>query len=164
VKELRQITLEFVVPPTRPDFVSKPDQLLTQLLSYPGEGGLLAWLKHEGLANSVVAYTWERTESYGSLQMQVSLTPAGQEQHAQVLGLIFSYLDHLRRAPFPEAFHRERARIAALNETFRTAGKGRILRPSSRTRPFSILSTWRSGRPMPGASPTRRRTGACLAC
>jgi insulysin len=124
VKELRQITLEFVVPPTRPDFVSKPDQLLTQLLSYPGEGGLLAWLKHEGLANSVVGYIWERTESYGSLQMQVSLTPAGQEQHAQVLGLIFSYLDHLRRAPFPEAFHRERARIAALNETYQDRGEG----------------------------------------
>ncbi|MBL9205081.1 MAG: insulinase family protein [Opitutaceae bacterium] len=124
VKELRQITLEFVVPPTRPDFASKPDQLLPQLISYPGEGGLLAWLKRQDLANSVNAYVWERTESYGSLQIQVSLTPAGQEQHARVLGLVFSYLDHLNRSPFPEAFYRDRARVAALNETYQDRGEG----------------------------------------
>lgn len=124
VKELRQITLEFVVPPTRPDFASKPDQLLPQLISYPGEGGLLAWLKRQDLANSVNAYVWERTEAYGSLQIQVSLTPAGQEQHARVLGLVFSYLDHLKRSPFPEAFYRDRARVAALNETYQDRGEG----------------------------------------
>jgi insulysin len=41
-----------------------------------------------------------------------------------VLGLIFSYLDHLRAAPFPADYYRDRARIAALNETYGDRGEG----------------------------------------
>ena len=78
IKELRQLNLEFVIPATRPDFASKPDELLTQLISYPGPGGLVELLKREGLVNSLGAYTWERTSEYGSLMINADLTPAGQ--------------------------------------------------------------------------------------
>jgi insulysin len=124
IKELRQLNLEFVIPATRPDFASKPDELLTQLISYPGPGGLVEMLKREGLVNGLGAYTWERTSEYGSLMINADLTPSGQEQQARVLQLIFSYLGHLRAAAFPADFYRERARIAALNETFKDRGEG----------------------------------------
>ena len=124
IKELRQLNLEFVIPATRPDFASKPDELLTQLISYPGPGGLVELLKREGLVNSLGAFIWARTNEYGSLMINADLTPAGQEQQARVLQLIFSYLGHLRAAAFPADFYRDRARIAALNETFRDRGEG----------------------------------------
>ena len=124
IKEVRQLQLEFVVPATRPDFAGKPDELLSQLIGYAGPGGLETLLKTEGLANSISAGFWERTGDYGSLMVSVSLTPAGRENTARVLGLIFSYLDHLRAAPFPADYYRDRARIAALNETYGDRGEG----------------------------------------
>lgn len=124
IKEVRQLKLEFAIPATRPDFAGKPDELLSQLIGYAGPGGLETFLKTEGLANSISAGLWERTGDYGSLMVSVSLTPAGRENTARVLGLIFSYLDHLRAAPFPADYYRDRARIAALNETYGDRGEG----------------------------------------
>lgn len=130
IKELRQLNLEFVIPATRPDFASKPDELVVQLISYPGPGGLVELLKRDGLINALGAYTWERTSEYGSLMIQADLTPAGREQQDRVLQLIFSYLAHLRAAPFPADFYRDRARIAALNETYKDRGEGADLATS----------------------------------
>ncbi len=124
IKELRQLNLEFVIPGTRADFASKPDELVTQLISYPGPGGLVELLKREGLANALASYTWDRANEYSSLMIQADLTPAGQEQQQRVLQLVFSYLAHLRAAPFPADFYRDRARIAALNETYKDRGEG----------------------------------------
>lgn len=127
VKELRLLNLEFVVPPTRPDFASKPDELVTELITYPGPGGLVESLKRDGLINSLNAYVWERTPGYGSLMIGADLTPAGQTEHARVLQRIFAYLGHLRAAPFPAAFYEDRARIARLNETYKDRGEGAAL-------------------------------------
>lgn len=127
VKELRQLTLEFVLPATRPHFASKPDELLTQLISYPGPGGLVAQLKRDGMINSLSASVWERTGTYGSLLVTISLTPEGQKNHARVLTDFFGYLGHLRTSPFPADFYRDRARIAQLNETYNDRGEGMSL-------------------------------------
>ena len=127
VKEVRSLTLEFAVPPVRPDFASKPDELLTQLIEYPGAGGLVERLKREGLINALSSFTWERTPYYGSLFIGADLTPEGKQQHQRVLAAIFDYLEHLRRSPFPAEFYRDRARIAQLNETYRDRGEGASL-------------------------------------
>ncbi|MDO8540083.1 MAG: insulinase family protein [Opitutaceae bacterium] len=127
IKELRQLALEFVVPATRPDFASKPDELLGALIEYPGPGGLVDYLKREGLINSLDGGIWERTSEYGSLRLQADLTPEGHQQYARVLATIFSYLEHLRASPFPVEFYRERARIAQLNETYNDRGEGAAL-------------------------------------
>lgn len=124
VKEQRLLVLEFAVPSVRPQFASRSDQLLSQLLSYPGEGGLVAQLKRDGLANSVSGDLWDRTPTYGSVFVQISLTPQGQADYQRVLGSVFAYLQHLRTAPFPQDFYRDRARIAALNETYQNRGEG----------------------------------------
>jgi insulysin len=94
------------------------------LVAYPGPGGLLDLLKREGLANKVTATVWERTNDYGSFLLTVELTPAGQERHRQVLRHVMSYLDHLRKSPFPSEFYAEHARVATLNETYADRGEG----------------------------------------
>ncbi|MBL9187590.1 MAG: insulinase family protein [Opitutaceae bacterium] len=127
IKEERALSLEFAVPGTRADFASKPDELLTQLISYPGPGGLVEALKRDGLINGLNAFVWERTPVYGSLFIGADLTPAGKEQRTRVLAEIFAYLAHLRASPFPADFYRDRARIAALNETYKDRGEGAAL-------------------------------------
>jgi insulysin len=127
VKEVRALTLEFVLPATRPDFAAKPVQLVDELVSYAGEGGLVALLKREGLATKVQSEDWERTGEYSSFFITVELTPQGERENARVLGLVHGYLESLRRAPFPAAFYAERARVAALNETYGNRGEGMAL-------------------------------------
>jgi len=61
VKEWRKLSLEFVLPATRPDFISKSDSLLSALLNYPGRGGLAQSLKDAGLITGLEAGVWERT-------------------------------------------------------------------------------------------------------
>lgn len=127
VRELRQLSIEFVVPGTRADFASKPDVLVTDLISYPGPGGLVEKLKREGLIVSLSAGIWERTGNYGSMFIQAALTPAGQEKHMEVLQAIHSYLSHLRSAPYPTEFFNDRARIALLTESYGNRGEGSAL-------------------------------------
>ena len=127
VKEIRQLSLEFMIPATRPDFAAKPDTLVADLLAYPGPGGLVDQLKRDGSLISLSAFVWERTGGYGSLWVQAELTPAGQAQHQKVLGQIFAYLEQLRAAPFPAEFYKDRARIALLNESYGNRGEGSAL-------------------------------------
>jgi insulysin len=127
VKEIRQLWLEFVIPPTRPNFASKPDELLLSLINYPGEGGLIKKLKDADLATTVGGFTWTRTTGYESLFLSADLTPHGAENVPQVMELFFAYLQHLRQSPFPSAFYADQARIALLKESYEDRGEGAAL-------------------------------------
>lgn len=127
VKEIRELWLEFVIPPTRPNFASKPDELLLSLINYPGDGGLIKALKDADLATTVGGFTWPRTTGYESLFLSADLTPHGAANVPRVMELFFSYLKHLRDSPFPTAFYADQARIASLNESYQDRGEGAAL-------------------------------------
>ena len=127
IKEIRQLTMEFPVPATRPDFLARPDRLVAELISTSSPGGLESYLKAEGLVNSVSADLWERTGEYGSMIISAGLTPAGQEHYPRVIATIHSYLQFLNDAPFPAGYYNERAKIAQLNETYQDRGEGAAL-------------------------------------
>ncbi len=124
IKEIRTLTFEFVIPDTRKDFASKPDQILGDLLNYQGPGGLAERLKREDLADNVSVDTWERTPVYGSLFINVSLTPKGLKEYPRVMQETFAYVESLRAAPYPMEFYREHARIGQLKETYSDRGEG----------------------------------------
>ena len=127
VKDVRQLFIEFPVPATRPDFMSHPDRLITEMISDSVPGSLEALLTREGLIYGVSGSLNERTGEYGSVLISATLTPAGYEQYSRVLGLIYSYLQFLRDAPFPSVYYNERARIGQLNETYADRGEGAAL-------------------------------------
>jgi insulysin len=124
VRELRQLQLEFLLPPSRRMFASRSDRLMTGLLEFPGAGGLLAQLKAEGLANNLDANLWERTPQYSSMWVTLDLTPKGEREVATVLNRFFAWAEFLRKSPFPAAFHADRARIGNLEETYADRGEG----------------------------------------
>lgn len=124
IKEICLLTMEFVIPDTRVDFASKPDQIVTDLLNYEGPGGLVERLKRDDLADNVNVDTWERTPAYGSLFVNISLTPKGLKEYPRVLQETMSYIESLRAAPFPMEFYREHARVGALKETYSDRGEG----------------------------------------
>jgi insulysin len=124
VRELRQLQMEFVLPPTRGMFASRSDRLLSDLLEYRGAGGLLAQLKAEGLANSLNTNLWERTPQYSSMWVSLDLTPQGEREVATVMNRFFAWVEFLRKSPFPQALHADRARIGNLQETYGDRGEG----------------------------------------
>ena len=124
VRELRQLQMEFLLPPTRGMFASRSDRLMSQLLEFPGAGGLLAQLKAEGLANSLATNLWERTPNYTSMWVVLDLTPQGEREVATVMNRFFAWVEFLRQSPFPRAFHADLARIGNLEETHADRGEG----------------------------------------
>jgi secreted Zn-dependent insulinase-like peptidase len=127
VKEVRTLTLEFPVPGTRADFVSKPDRIVQDLINDAGPGGLRERLKREGLATAIEAELWERTSAYGSMFVTVSLTPQGRTEYERVLRETMAYLDYLRTAPYPADFYAQHAKTGALRETYADRGEGMAL-------------------------------------
>ncbi|MDB4474741.1 insulinase family protein, partial [Opitutaceae bacterium] len=124
VKEIRELWLEFVIPPTRPNFASKPDELLLSLINYPGQGGLIEALKAADLATQVGGFSWTRTTGYESFFLSADLTPHGATNVPQVMEMFFAYLGHLRDSPFPAEFYADQARIASLQESYEDRGEG----------------------------------------
>ena len=127
VKEVRSLRLEFPTPATRPDFASKPDRIVADLLQDAGPGGLLDRLKREGLANEIEAELRERTGNYGSFLLTLDLTPRGRAEYTRVLREVMAYLDFLRSAPFPADFYAQHARTGNLQETYADRGEGMAL-------------------------------------
>ncbi|OAM86999.1 peptidase M16 [Termitidicoccus mucosus] len=124
VKDLQQLTLLFPLPGFRADYASKPAALLSFILGHEGEGSLLSSLKRDGLATALGAYLDGETETYGSCLVNITLTPAGVENHRTVLARVFSAIDSLRRAGYPEHLFRERQAMARLDEAFQDKGEG----------------------------------------
>jgi len=124
IKEVRALAMEFAIPDTRADFASKPEQILADLMNYQGPGGLADRLKRDDLADNVSVETWERTPAYGSLFINISLTPKGLKEYPRVMQETFAYAEHLRASPYPLEFYREHARVGQLKETYADRGEG----------------------------------------
>ncbi len=124
LKDLRQLSLEFPLPAQRQNYAGKPDELISFLLGTEGEGSLLSQLKAEGLATGLGAHTQFDAAEFGSMEVSVSLTPAGLKHYPRVLELFFATVERLRTAGYPSYLFRERQAMARLDETYQDKGEG----------------------------------------
>ena len=127
LKDLRQINLEFPLPPTLPYYASKPGALLGFIIGHEGTGSLLSQLKAEGLATGLSAGSESAAREFGSFNVNITLTPAGLQHYSRVLELFFSAVNQLQAAGYPSYLFRERQALARLDETFRDKGEGTTL-------------------------------------
>lgn len=127
VKEVRSLSMQFPIGPTRPDFAAKPAELVGALLGYEGKGSLLTYLKDEGLATGLSAGADDSTAEYGSFYISVTLTPKGLEERERVMQALFSAVAVFRQSPYPSQFFKEQAKLASLDETYRDKGDGAAL-------------------------------------
>jgi len=124
IKDLRQLGMDFPLPATRGLYQSKPARIIGFILGYEGAGSLLSILKEAGLATGLGAGAWEPTADYSILGITVELTPRGLEQWKDVMKTVFSYVERMRRSPFPDFIFNERATMARLDELYRDKGEG----------------------------------------
>lgn len=124
VADVRQLMLEFPMPPLTPHWRSKPAHMLAHILGHEGEGSLLSQLKAEGLATGLGAFGHDETRDYGRFFIHAQLTPAGLQNYRRVLELIFAAVAEMRRAGYPGYLFNERRTMASLDELYQDKGEG----------------------------------------
>lgn len=130
IKDLRQLNLQFPLPGLRNDWRHRSADLLGFVFGGEGPGSLLAQMKAEGLATSLGASAQSETRDWGSMELQIGLTPLGLQNTQRVLQLVFANVRLLREQGLPAHLFAERRTLAQLDERFRDKGEGAALASS----------------------------------
>ena len=111
VRDARSVTLSWCVPIGQWDARewgrTKPDQMLTAVISSRGAGSVAAALRAAGLATRVEAVVEERTSSFVLISVYMALTEAGLRRWDEAVAALCSYLRALRERGVPEHVLRE---------------------------------------------------------
>jgi insulysin len=115
VKDQRNLSLSFPVPPVDKHLRSKPTHYISHLLGHEGKGSLLSLLKEKGWGDGLNSGLGIRHPNNASMNVSVKLTPAGLEHVNEVVASIFRYIDMMRASPVPEWTFDEQRKIAEMH-------------------------------------------------
>ena len=114
VKDQRNLSLSFPVPPVDAHLKSKPTHYISHLLGHEGKGSLLSLLKEKGWSDGLSSGLGVRHPNNASMNVSVRLTPAGLEHVDEVVAAIFRYIDMMRASPVPQWTFDEQRKIAEM--------------------------------------------------
>ena len=92
VKEVRDLSLMFALPPTRRLYRSNPIRLISHLINQKSKGSLFAYLQAKGWVSSIGGYTRTSFEDFAVFEISAALTPEGLERWEDVVEHIFLHL------------------------------------------------------------------------
>ena len=115
LKESRQLTLTFPVPPREAHWREKPLYFIANQIGYEGKGSLLSYLKAEDLADSVGAWIGVDQPEQSTFDIHIDLTPKGLEQKERVIEAVFSKIALIKQAGVKQSLFDEQSRLA-MNE------------------------------------------------
>ena len=114
VKEIRDLSLMFALPPTRGLYRSNPARLISNLISQRSKGSLFSYLHEKGWINSIGGFTRTSFEDFSVFEIAASLTPSGLEHWEDVVRCVFSHLRMVQEADEKE-LHRIWDEIRTMN-------------------------------------------------
>ncbi|MFU8815472.1 MAG: insulinase family protein [Pseudomonadales bacterium] len=118
IKDGYRVSYTFAVPSIIEHYQQKPADYVSNLLGHEGEGSLYQRLQREGWIESLSAGAGSYDTRNSVLGVTIDLTRQGYDNLDQVTGLLFEYIELLRRNP-PEAWrYQEQALIAELGFRF----------------------------------------------
>ena len=115
LKESRQLTLTFPVPPRDDHWRVKPLYFIANQIGYEGKGSLLSYLKAEGLADSVGAWIGMDQPEQSTFDIHIDLTPKGLIEKERVIEAVFSKIALIQQQGVKESLFEEQA-LLAMNE------------------------------------------------
>ena len=118
IKEQRVLSLTFPIPEVRTHYRTKPTALISNLIGHEGRGSLLAVLKRRGLAEGLSAGIGVSNPNEATFVVSISLTKAGATQWREVAGLLFDYIDLVKREGVADWIYREQRMLADLSFRF----------------------------------------------
>lgn len=118
IRDQRQLSLSWDLPPLFTHFKSKAGSYVSHLLGHEAEGSVAALLKQRGLIESLSSGA-STDQRYGaSFDISLSLTEQGLQQKDEVLDLIFQYIRLVREAGALKWVWQESADLAAMHFRF----------------------------------------------
>ncbi|KAI9197372.1 Metalloenzyme, LuxS/M16 peptidase-like protein [Polychytrium aggregatum] len=101
VKDLKQISLSWEIPPTFVNMSSRAASLLSRVIGYEGQGSLLSYLKEQALAESLSAGASEYGADNVFFDISIGLTEKGLKDWKTVVGCVFQALEVFKQSPYP---------------------------------------------------------------
>lgn len=92
LKDERELTLTFPVPPLQDHWRSKPVQYIANLVGHEGEGSLLSVLKHRGWAERLSAGTGIDNRDAATFDVTIGLTEEGLGHVNEIVSDVFDYI------------------------------------------------------------------------
>jgi insulysin len=148
VKDVRQLTFVFMLPPQTRKYHTKSLEYIAILLGGEGKGSLLSLLKHKGLATGLSAGSDLSTGAFELVQIDIDLTVAGTSSTAirQIAEAMFDYIRLIESKGIEKWRFTEMAAISAIH--FRVKNKetssdyaSKLAAKMSKVRPRDILSS-----------------------
>lgn len=134
LKEMRSMSVSWLIPDQRPHYLTKPAQYLTHLIGHEGYGSLFQALKSHGWLTSLSAGCDSDAHGYNFFQISMDLSPSGWDSYEEILKWIVQYVSLLRLWGPHERIFEECRKLSEINFKFREKGD-----PSTFTHQ---LATW----------------------
>ncbi|RDE24157.1 peptidase M16 [Motiliproteus coralliicola] len=119
LKELRQLSLSFPVPPAKDYYDRKPLHYLSGLLGHEGDESLLAELKRRGWANSLSAGPGFNYRDNATVDINIGLTRDGQQHYQEIAELVFAQIERIRQQGISDWRYQEQQQLSEIGFRFR---------------------------------------------
>ncbi|CAN0237812.1 unnamed protein product [Ectocarpus fasciculatus] len=97
LRGMRQLIIQWPMPPVRDLWRNSPTMVLSHLLGHEGPGSLYAALQDQGLANSLSSGMRTAHEDFSLFQVIVHLTKEGQARWKEVAALVHAHAGLVRQ-------------------------------------------------------------------
>ncbi|MBY3787222.1 insulinase family protein [Photobacterium carnosum] len=125
IKELRKLTLSFVMPSVDAYYKIKPLSYIAHLLGNEGSGSLMAILKQRGLINTLTAGGGVSGNNFREFTISLNLTPKGQQQTDEIVQCVFAFIALIKQQGLNNWRYQEKKSV--LEMAFRYQEKSRPL-------------------------------------
>lgn len=119
IKELRQMSMSFLLPSVREYYQEKPLDYIGYFLGHEGKGSLLSLLKEKGLAENLSAGGSDKGNGTASFSITIQLTEAGVQQRDKIRALVFYALGQIKEKGIDEWRYNEKRLLAKTAFQFR---------------------------------------------
>lgn len=119
VMESRSLEISFPYQDEEHMYETYPSRYLSHMIGHEGPGSILAYLKEQGLANSLSAGAHTVCPGSAFLELEISLTPEGLKRYRDVVKIVFQYIGMLKDEPPLEWAFEEMKNIAEVEFRFR---------------------------------------------
>lgn len=119
VMESRSLEISFPYQDEDEMFETQPSRYLSHLIGHEGPGSILAYLKEQGLANSLSAGAHTICPGSAFLEIEINLTPEGLKKYRDVVKVVFQYIGMLKNSPPIEWMFEEQKNMAEVEFRFR---------------------------------------------
>ena len=124
IKDVRSLEIDFPTIRLTDHKESKPASVVGSVLGYEGKGSLLSKLKEEGLVLGLSAGGGASHPNINSFGISISLTQKGLNEYERILGMVFSYIDMVRKHGIEKYTFEQAQAMAQINFDWKNPNEG----------------------------------------